>query len=510
MRRVDQIDMGYHHTEKRNQRTIQTKEAQKIQRLKEVSITSAGITDFMTSFYATIFIARNKEKPSGSSTLVNKALKKRKNRMRLSILFLGLFICGAFCRCNFWSELQKAHNVTTADEAPARRSWAVGVPIHDTFLIFGGESSYGKDIHEDLWQYKPIQDTWNKLASGPEDKFWASTGDMIGGRLFIFGGRSADKSFHNELWEYTYSTNKWNELTEKAAQNGQLPPIRNGHSSTAIGDEIWVFGGWDDTRYFNDLWKFNIDTTQWTNLTSADPETARPSPRNGHSAVTYSGRLIIFGGFKHIPEPTEFYNDVWNYENDAWNRIKPIGIEKPSKRFDHSAVVYGKFMVVFGGSSDPNGRDFLNDLWKFDFEREEWEDVKLDYSLAPSARQAHTAVVLGSQMYIFGGLQTWTDNHHANLNDVWVQDLAQCQDESYRAKYSFIEAILAISSVTLVLLVTLMSWVSCFIVAGLSYYGYKYYYKKNGRTPDFRYFGVTTGDSTETTLFDDDDEDDAL
>ena len=71
---------------------------------------------------------------------------------------------------------------------------------------------------------------------------------------------------------------------------------------------VFVFAGWNEATYYNDVWAF--DTTQlhsnngiaatssWVNVI---PNNAvnMPHARNSHSAINMGGRMVIFGGFWH-------------------------------------------------------------------------------------------------------------------------------------------------------------------------------------------------------------------
>lgn len=100
--------------------------------------------------------------------------------------------------------------------------------------------------------------------------------------------------------------------------------------------------------------------------------TNKPSPRFGHSAVLYEDNMIIFGGFDG--NFGESCNDVYFYsiglilssnfksliylEKQTWEKKTCIG-ESPSPRHQHSAIIVGNMMYVFGGH---NNKKPLNDM----------------------------------------------------------------------------------------------------------------------------------------------------
>lgn len=50
--------------------------------------------------------------------------------------------------------------------------------------------------------------------------------------------------------------------------------------------------------------------------------------------------------------------------------------ERPKPRAGHAAVTVGDYMYMFGGRDINKNR--LNDLWRFDFKRESWLEIKIN------------------------------------------------------------------------------------------------------------------------------------
>ena len=69
--------------------------------------------------------------------------------------------------------------------------------------------------------------------------------------------------------------------------------------------------------------------------------------------------LYIFGGSQKI----DAFSDLWKFdlETSRWSEIKPK--EKIPEMYFHSAEVYQDAFYVFGGYTDKN----LNDTFVFDF-----------------------------------------------------------------------------------------------------------------------------------------------
>lgn len=80
------------------------------------------------------------------------------------------------------------------------------------------------------------------------------------------------------------------------------------NSSLALENEIlYIFGGTNCDKKFDDLWSFDLKNLKWTHL---NPTGTNPDSRYGHSIINYKGKLIIFGGIHNV---THEKNDMILY-----------------------------------------------------------------------------------------------------------------------------------------------------------------------------------------------------
>ncbi|KAL8032845.1 hypothetical protein ABFX02_13G123600 [Erythranthe guttata] len=121
----------------------------------------------------------------------------------------------------------------------------------------------------------------------------------------------------------------------------------------------------------------------------------------GHSACTLNQKkIIVFGGFGGIGRH-ERKNDllILDSESGIMDIITAAGA--PSPRLGHAASIVGDYMFVIGGRADP--MNILNEVWVFNTVKAEWKLLQCTGSLFPP-RHRHTAVVVGSKIYVFGGI----------------------------------------------------------------------------------------------------------
>uniref|UniRef100_A0A0V0HMV7 Putative ovule protein n=1 Tax=Solanum chacoense TaxID=4108 RepID=A0A0V0HMV7_SOLCH len=150
---------------------------------------------------------------------------------------------------------------------------------------------------------------WERVAvhggGGPGKKWGHTCSAVLGGRLlYVFGGFGDDNRHTNKVHVFDTVNRIWSEPATK----GALPSPRDSHSCTAVGDNLFVFGGTNGTHSLNDLYILDTSSNTWIAPSlRGDP----PNPREGHSAALIGKRLFIFGGCGNIDGAEIFYDDVY-------------------------------------------------------------------------------------------------------------------------------------------------------------------------------------------------------
>jgi hypothetical protein len=339
--------------------------------------------------------------------------------------------------------------VSAPSNIPGARSYATSwKDTAGNFWFFGG---FGFDSNSatgtagplnDLWEFKSGQWIWQggaNLVNGaaqygtqgsgsttniPGARRWAAASTDASGNFYLFGGvgldnNGADGSL-NDLWKFTPSTGVWTWISGSNTVNGQpnygtqgvagannVPGARNGAVSWIdSGGNVWLFGGngIDDAGnvgYLNDLWMFNVATTDWTwvagdklidqpgvygTLGAGDPSNTpggRTWPANWTDAA---GNFWLLGGEQVRGNDL---NDLWEWSGGQWTWMSgangannQIGIygtlgvaapsnvpgsrRQPSSWADSSGNLW--MMGGFGWDAtgiQPPDPDSLNDLWEF-------------------------------------------------------------------------------------------------------------------------------------------------
>jgi N-acetylneuraminic acid mutarotase len=327
----------------------------------------------------------------------------------------------------------------------------------------------------DLWEFNPSTNQWTWMggsntaetdtgqngvygtmgtpAAGniPGSRYNAASWKDSSGNFWLFGGygllSNGDLGDMNDLWEFSPSTDQWTWMggsptvsscmryssedifceqtgsygTLGTAAQGNIPPGRSNASTwTDSTGNFWLFGGnsWDQSQVFagiiyNDLWKFNPASGEWTwvggssvppnCVTNSADECAKLSvygtlgtpaagdtPGSRSSAVTWtdsSGNLWLFGGSGYdsagtLGELSDFWEfnpstNEWTWiggsnianQNGVYGTLgTPAAGNVPGGRTE--AVSWtdlnGGFWL-FGGLGFPSagGQSYLNDLWAY-------------------------------------------------------------------------------------------------------------------------------------------------
>ncbi len=311
--------------------------------------------------------------------------------------------------------------------------------------------------------------------------------------LWLFGGygysSSSTVGILNDLWKYNISTNQWtwvkgDTITNAAGLYGtkgtSSPNKKPGARHLSVGwadtqGNLWLFGGfgYDETGAsgdLSDLWKFDIATNKWTwvkgdniiNVKGKYGVRSIPAISNNPGAraapISWSdgaGNFYLFGGYGYDALTPGYLSDLWKYNinSNTWTWINGDNIINvrpnygfrgvPSSTNNPGARVFsiagtgadGKIWL-FGGFGYPgNGFGYLNDLWKYDTDLNEWTWIKgntndnmpgyygqlgsASNSSTPGSRQQGVAWVdLLGTFWLFGG-QGYTASTFGYLNDLW-------------------------------------------------------------------------------------------
>jgi hypothetical protein len=344
------------------------------------------------------------------------------------VLAVGLAACGEPSDeiASVASEVSKHDGtwtrlVTTGSALSERSTPAVAAIGRDVY-VFGGarddDITGDVAIYDDLHRFDTVHNRWAVLtptgASPPPRVFAASVAH--GRRMLVFGGAFfgplfSDFSPYGDLWSYDVDDNRWTEL--RPVNPGPAP--RSRPSAWIVGNKLYVFGGVN--QFFqvqNDLWVYDLAHNAWTQLI-APGAAGSPPPRHEAAAWTrpHGGRLVMYGG-ESIDESFQFtvLGDTWEFDlaSGAWTEVTPAPAHNVAPPRDYgTAVILGDQMYLYGGDM-PGGGDCggvvpqnpTDELWRFDLRRRVWEQLFPRGDARVPIKRTNS-VRVGDAMYVFGG-----------------------------------------------------------------------------------------------------------
>ena len=377
--------------------------------------------------------------------------------------------------------------------------------------LFGGNgfatAAGGPTFLNDLWKFNPTtgQWTWVSGSSGysalgvygtlgvaaatnvPGARYYSVSWTDTAGNLWLFGGNgygaAAALGNLNDLWKWNGTQWTWisgkNAIsatgaygTKGIAAAGNVPGARRNSISWAdTAGNLWLLGGFgNDTTttagYLNDLWKFNIATSQWTwvsgsNTTGAlgvygtkgvAAATNVPGARFGSATwIDTAGNLWLFGGQGFSASgPAGWLNDLWKWNGTQWtwvsggSAVSATGVygtkgtaaaaNVPGSRYISVSWIDagGNLWLLGGYGFGTTTSGYLNDLWKFNPATGQWTWVSGGSALGalgvygtqgtpaatnvPGARQASISWKdTAGNLWLFGG----NNGLSSVMNDLW-------------------------------------------------------------------------------------------
>eukprot|EP01080_Neovahlkampfia_damariscottae_P008022 gene8022-12487_t len=213
--------------------------------------------------------------------------------------------------------------------------------------------------------------------------------------LFLFFGEEQHEYiFSKIIVEYNLKQDK---LILLDAKNS--PFSRRCHVTLKLKNLVYLFGGDYDTVDSNETSCFNLDTHEWTQLDFSNSDQI-PCTRRYHcgSVDEKNNTIYIFGG-NHYMNGKRHFNDLWALKNNKWKELKINSNKKPECRRYSAMVSKDEFLYLFGGRND---KKRFGDFWKFNKINNQWHQIKAS-GTPPRPKSAHSLVVNGNSIYLFGG-----------------------------------------------------------------------------------------------------------
>uniref|UniRef100_UPI0037E895A3 host cell factor 2 n=1 Tax=Semicossyphus pulcher TaxID=241346 RepID=UPI0037E895A3 len=270
------------------------------------------------------------------------------------------------------------------------------VLVFGGMVEFGKYTNSLYELQASRWLWKKLKPRAPKNGSSPCPRIGHSF-SLVGNKCYLFGGLANDSEdpngnvprYMDDLYELELQSISGARGWSIPETKGSGPSARESHTSvayTGLGSpKLYIFGGMQGSR-LDDLWQLDLDTMVWSM-----PETrgSMPFPRSLHSANAIGNKMYVFGGWIPIPESDEHNAlgtewictnslSVLNLETMTWQNLGPEqqdDIEsqlqsqgpqsddpyacRPGARAGHCAAAVGSRLYIW------SGRDGYRKSWNY-------------------------------------------------------------------------------------------------------------------------------------------------
>jgi hypothetical protein len=179
-------------------------------------------------------------------------------------------------------------------------------------------------------------------------------------------------------------------------------PGRLGHAAVTFNGRIFIFGGVGPASTYANIWS-SMDGVSWTPSASAAPW----GSRQYMGAVVLGDTMYIMGGYD--TDTATYKNDVWSSKDGTkWEQVTAAAAWLPRNRFGLVATNSGMMLVGGVNTTFPA----FDDVW-YSADGATW--TRQGGSFGWGTRQGHSLLYFNNSVYLIGGV-----NSAGTLqNDVW-------------------------------------------------------------------------------------------
>ena len=273
----------------------------------------------------------------------------------LYILSITIFLCS----CNN-TPTHIPTLVSQCKDIPVGRASAIAWSVGGKGYVLGGRDS-ANILHNDLWEYNPITDSWQNLGETPLMPRVNGVACVANGTVYVGLGFHQSiyqsPSYLQDWWEYDPIDNTWNKLPDYPNQNTVKPNVY------VQENKIYCVHGFG-VGFTADIVVFDITSNQWSCI-------KRPQ---------YIDRACMAGTGAMLQNRC-YYGTGYNTKNlNYWYEIDFNGkwikrANVPGKRQMATCVATNKYIYLAGGrkfgGTLTDGKIY-NDILRYDIHNDLW------------------------------------------------------------------------------------------------------------------------------------------
>ena len=342
-------------------------------------------------------------------------------------ILISLLLTTQLCFAQgFWSkvgdipEIRQAH---TVDE------------LNGKIYIVGGTNSEGFAKPTTALVYNIALKEWSQIPLSNNKCRYSHCSCVIDGKLYVLGGADLISSMAT-MDMFDPETGEW---TSKRPMSTD----RACAACTAIDDKIYVMGGLQavagNTDYtgLNTVEVYDTKNDTWTNLKDM------PRKRWGHTAVSYNGRIYVFGGTATQAFILQNFVDIYDPQTNTWTTAETY---MPTKRYCLTSCILDSNIYVIGGWAHSAVGPLYDKVEVFNPLTEEWRTE----TPVPVKRAMLASIVIDGKIYVYGGARTT----HPNIG---TSDIYELSYDDIVAQNPYVDKPYAIKDVDSILFTTRFS-----------------------------------------------------
>eukprot|EP01132_Coremiostelium_polycephalum_P007547 gene7547-9279_t len=288
--------------------------------------------------------------------------------------------------------------------APSKRFKHTATCVGRKIVFIGGQETDTKRFNDIIYFDIDTQTFSSPSIKGDRvPNFSRHTSSLVGDKIYVFGGFDGHGT-NFDLAVYHTRSRVWTNIP-KTFLRGQSPISRTNHASAVVGSNVYIFGGNNNNEFghyqvLGDLHVLNTESMTWS-----QPEVTgdKPCARSGHCLTAIGTKLYLFGGgvWNETNGWIEKFNDIHVFDTERNHWTKPV--TKGDVQTSTFAISFniGRYLFIFGGGSKPR-HCVTNEIYALDTESFFW-DVPSIEEPRPPARDMGTACVAGGDVYFMGG-----------------------------------------------------------------------------------------------------------
>ena len=238
---------------------------------------------------------------------------------------------------------------------PATDSWEANAPnlpvqlsgisscaANGKIYVTGGQPNYlvpGGALAS-VYEFDPAGGTWTQKANMQKPRFYHASA-MVGGKIYVMGGRSADypAPLEKTVEMYDPVLDEWTFVEDMHVARGVF-------SAEVFEGKIYVMGGVETpVIHLQSAEVYDPQTNTWTELEDM------PQTRVLHGSAVVNDKILVFGGVSGS-EPT--WPGTWEFDlqSGTWSEIEGADIPEEIIWFADEVVEFSPYttcVYTFGG-----------------------------------------------------------------------------------------------------------------------------------------------------------------